>query len=157
MDDSNKFETVPVSIDNIQEVSSVEELKQQQNSLSEDKKLSTFKYKILESYLDYRSTHSIKDFEDAMFSKIKQLLPKAIFIYLPFFAFFMWLFHSKKKWYYYDHGIFTLYYFSFILIMSICFMILSKIDMLLHSSFVTSILTFIELLITVFIFYDCSS
>ena len=44
-------------------------------------------------------------------------LPKALFVYLPFFAFFLWLFHSKKRWLYYDHGIFTLYYFSFLLLL----------------------------------------
>lgn len=45
-----------------------------------------------------------------------QNLPKVLFIYLPFFAFFLWLFHSKKKWLYYDHGIFTLYFMSALLI-----------------------------------------
>src|SRR5690606_6860862 len=44
-------------------------------------------------------------------------LPKVLFVYLPIFAFFLWLFHSKKKWFYYDHGIFTLYYFSFLLVL----------------------------------------
>ncbi len=43
--------------------------------------------------------------------------PKALFIYLPLFAFIIWLFHSKKKWYYFDHAIFTLHYFSFILLL----------------------------------------
>lgn len=43
-------------------------------------------------------------------------LPKALFLYLPFFAFVLWLFHNKEKWYYFDHGIFTLHYFSFLLI-----------------------------------------
>lgn len=43
-------------------------------------------------------------------------LPKALFFYLPFFAFILWLFHNKKKWLYFDHGIFTLHYFSFLLL-----------------------------------------
>ncbi len=43
-------------------------------------------------------------------------LPKALFFYLPIFAFLLWLMHSRKKWLYYDHGVFTLYYFSFLLI-----------------------------------------
>lgn len=43
-------------------------------------------------------------------------IPKAIFVYLPIFAFFLWLVHGKKRWLYYDHGIFTLYFFSAILI-----------------------------------------
>lgn len=43
-------------------------------------------------------------------------LPKTLFIYLPIFASILWLFHNKKKWWYFDHGIFTLHYFSFLLI-----------------------------------------
>jgi hypothetical protein len=49
--------------------------------------------------------------------------PKALFIYLPIFAFFLWLFHSKKKWWYFDHGIFTLHYFSFLLLSSLIFIL----------------------------------
>lgn len=41
---------------------------------------------------------------------------KFLFFYMPVFAFFLWLFSSKKKWYYFEHGIFTLHYFSFILL-----------------------------------------
>lgn len=43
-------------------------------------------------------------------------LPKALFIYLPIFAFFLWVFHNKKRWWYFDHSIFTLHYFSFLLL-----------------------------------------
>lgn len=42
--------------------------------------------------------------------------PKGIFIYLPLFALILWLFHGKKRWLYFDHAIFTLHYFSFILL-----------------------------------------
>lgn len=52
------------------------------------------------------------------FSKAFNLnLPKVLFIYLPVFAFILWLFHDKKKWFYFDHAIFTLHYFSFLLLM----------------------------------------
>lgn len=47
----------------------------------------------------------------SMIEKSYHNLPKALFIYLPLFAFFLWIFHSKKKWWYFDHGIFTLHYF----------------------------------------------
>ncbi|MCU0421472.1 MAG: DUF3667 domain-containing protein [Bacteroidia bacterium] len=39
--------------------------------------------------------------------------PKALFIYLPLFAMVILIFHRKS--YFFDHGIFTLHYFSFIL------------------------------------------
>ncbi len=42
--------------------------------------------------------------------------PKALFIYMPLFALMLWLFHGKKRWLYFDHAIFTLHYFSFILL-----------------------------------------
>lgn len=44
------------------------------------------------------------------------LLPKVLFFYLPVFAFLLWLIHDKKRWYFFDHGIFTLHYFSFLLL-----------------------------------------
>jgi len=50
--------------------------------------------------------------------------PKAIFLYMPIFAFWLWLFHNKKKWYYFDHGIFTLHYFSFILLSCLLYILL---------------------------------
>jgi len=50
--------------------------------------------------------------------------PKAIFLYMPIFAFWLWLFHNKKKWYYFDHGIFTLHYFSFILLSILLYILL---------------------------------
>ena len=54
-------------------------------------------------------------------------LPKALFIYLPVFAFFLWLFHNKKKWWYFEHGVFTLHYFSFLLLTILLLSLLSKI------------------------------
>lgn len=52
------------------------------------------------------------------------LLPKVLFLYLPIFAFWLWLFHGKKRWYFFDHGIFTLHYFSFLLLLISVFSIL---------------------------------
>jgi hypothetical protein len=43
-------------------------------------------------------------------------IPKALFVYMPLFALVTGLFHSRKKWYYFDHGIFTLHFFAFALL-----------------------------------------
>ena len=60
------------------------------------------------------------DWDDEKFKeKFIHDFPKAIFIYMPIFAFWLWLFHNKKKWYYFDHGIYTLHYFSFVLLNSL--------------------------------------
>ncbi|WBV61992.1 DUF3667 domain-containing protein [Chryseobacterium camelliae] len=68
-------------------------------------------------------------------------LPKALFVYLPIFAFFLWIFHSKKKWWYFDHGIFTLHYFSFLLLGTLILICLDKITDLLPNYGVLNLLT----------------
>lgn len=55
-------------------------------------------------------------FIDRFKSSFYANFPKVLIFYLPVFAFILWLFHNKKKWKYYDHGVFTLYFFSFLLI-----------------------------------------
>ncbi|MDR2237157.1 MAG: DUF3667 domain-containing protein [Chryseobacterium sp.] len=77
-------------------------------------------------------------------------LPKALFIYLPVFALFLWIFHNKKKWWYFDHGIFTLHYFSFLLVNILVFAILNRITNILDNTFLT---TLIRILMTVIVFY----
>lgn len=53
---------------------------------------------------------------ESFYESLIHNLPKALFFYLPFFAFILWLFHNKKKWFYFEHGTFTLHYFSFLLL-----------------------------------------
>ncbi|WP_320815026.1 DUF3667 domain-containing protein [Flavobacterium sp.] len=59
-------------------------------------------------------------------------LPKILFIYMPVFAFILWLFHDKKKWFYFDHAIFTLHYFSFLLLMILVLFFIDKLKPLLN-------------------------
>ncbi|WP_447641736.1 MULTISPECIES: DUF3667 domain-containing protein [Chitinophagaceae] len=59
--------------------------------------------------------YSNKEIKEKLTESFIHNLPKLLFFYLPLFAFFLWVFNSKKKWLYFDHGIFTLYYFSFLL------------------------------------------
>lgn len=58
-----------------------------------------------------------KEKEKIFLEAFTHLLPKVLFIYMPIFAFWLWLFHGKKRWYFFDHGIFTLHYFSFLLLL----------------------------------------
>lgn len=57
---------------------------------------------------------------------ISHNIPKIVFIYMPIFAFWLWIFHSKKRWYFFDHGIFTLHYFAFLLINMTFILVLSN-------------------------------
>jgi len=65
---------------------------------------------------------------------------KTLFIYMPLFAFFLWLFHSKKRWYYFDHGIFTLHYFSFLLLVVLVTFLFSKFLSLFGKSTITDVI-----------------
>ena len=93
----------------------------------------------------------IKDrFVDTFF----HTLPKALFIYLPIFAFFLWIFHNKKKWWYFDHGIFTLHYFSFLLLCILIFMVKGSLLSLLPQYDIIKVLN--KLLSFVFSLYICA-
>ncbi|MDE1190711.1 MAG: DUF3667 domain-containing protein [Arachidicoccus sp.] len=97
-------------------VKTVEELDSLQKTLPKNKKPSWIKYFLKRKYMylqeeGYSNNQIFEKFRETIFHNI----PKAIFFYLPFFAFWLWLFHNKKKWYYFDHGIFSLHYFSFLL------------------------------------------
>jgi len=94
---------------------SVKELDSIQKYGPEDEKLGDFEYWICKKTF-LVTEHNTKE---QIFEKFKDSFihnfPKVLFIYMPIFAFFLWLFHGKKRWYYFDHGIFTLHYFSFLL------------------------------------------
>ncbi|MEJ5104844.1 DUF3667 domain-containing protein [Chryseobacterium sp. MYb328] len=83
---------------------------------------------IVHKYFELKE-HGItkKELFNNMIEKSFHNLPKALFIYLPLFAFFLWVFHNKKKWWYFDHGIFTLHYFSFLLLTILLIFLLGKV------------------------------
>lgn len=56
------------------------------------------------------------EFMEKLMNALLASIPKALFFYMPIFALALWVFQSKKRWFYFDHGIFTLHYFSFILL-----------------------------------------
>lgn len=85
-----------------------------------------------------------------MIQKSFHNLPKALFIYLPLFAFFLWIFHSKKKWWYFDHGIFTLHYFSFLLLTILLIFLLTKLIGLTDFWLANTILYFLVIALSVY-------
>jgi len=85
---------------------------------------------------------------------IADYFPKVLFLYMPIFAFSLWLFHNKRKWYYFDSGIFTLHFFSFFLL-AITFGIISYtiLEEWFNWEDAADILFFIVLLYTIFYFF----
>lgn len=100
----------PMTYKSIKEMDSIEAIK------PEHLKLNSFEYKIGKKILKLYEHNSPEQVGEKLIESINHNIPKAIFVYMPFFAFILWLFHSKKRWYFFDHGIFTLHYFSFLLL-----------------------------------------
>ena len=87
-----------------------------QNSLSESLKDKGLERAVKRKEIELKQKYTFRELAQEIKELAQKNIPKFLFMYMPFFAFFMWLFHSKKKWYYFEHGIFTLHYFSFLLL-----------------------------------------
>lgn len=130
---------------------SVKEYDSIQNSLPEDQKSS-----FINSWGE-RLTISLME-KNWKFSDIgsgfMHILPKVLFIYMPIFAFWLWLFHGKKRWLFFDHGIYTLHYFTFLLIITSISLILAFLLSFINNNFTNYItLPYIIITLVYSIFY----
>lgn len=100
-------------------------------------KLNEFEYWFFKKIIKVKENNS----SDEILQKGKESLlhnfPKVLLIYMPLFALFLWVFHGKKRWYYFDHGIFTLHYFSFLLLIYLLIFICIKFVSLFEIAYVT--------------------
>jgi hypothetical protein len=119
-------------LDSIQEFGKVED------------KYSSFQYSITKKALAVIENNTIEEIIAKFRVSFLHDFPKMLFIYLPLFALFLWIFHNKKRWYYFDHGIFTLHYFSFLLLLILILFLTDKIFLLFEKS---STLSFVKGLI----------
>lgn len=97
----------------------VRELDSMQKFGSEDEKLSDWEYNMMKKTLVIKAKYNRQELTSKFIEQAKQNFPKTLFIYMPIFALILWIFHGKKRWYYFDHGIFTLHYFSFLLLITL--------------------------------------
>lgn len=115
-------------------IRSVRELDSIQKFGNEKDRYSNFEYSILKKVLTVTENNSTEEIIDKFRESFLHNFPKVLFIYMPIFAFFLWLFHNKKRWYYFDHGIFTLHYFSFLLLLILILFLIGKIFSTLEKS-----------------------
>jgi hypothetical protein len=99
-----------------------------QKTLPESKKATGFVRWLQRRLAKVNGDTTPQEFRKKFGEAISHNIPKALFLYMPFFAFFVWLFHDKKRWYYFDHGIFTLHYFSFLLLTLSAFLIIQSLS-----------------------------
>lgn len=106
---------------------SVEKFDSIQNALPEKERATGFSKWLQRRLAKVNGETTPEEFRKKFGKAIVHNIPKALFLYMPFFALFVWLFHDKKRWYYFDNGIFTLHYFSFLLLTLSIFMTLESI------------------------------
>lgn len=97
--------------------------------------------------------YSGEELSEKFIENVKHYFPKLLFIYLPFFAFTLWLFHSKKKWWYFEHGVYTLHFFSSILLLLTLNGVLTFILDKLTLTGVSSLLSVFTFFYIIYIFY----
>ncbi|SMC81297.1 DUF3667 domain-containing protein [Moheibacter sediminis] len=107
---------VTYGLKDFKDVKSVAQLDSLQRVKPEGERLNRLEYKMIKKIVELKKNGTDKEFQEKAYDMISRNFSKVLFIYLPIFAFWLWLFHGKKRWYYFDHGIFTLHYFSFLLI-----------------------------------------
>lgn len=107
---------------------SVRELDSVQKYAPPSERLSDMEYWFYKKFIIVKTNNTREEIIEKFKESFLHNLPKVLFIYMPLFAFFLWLFHSKRRWYYFDHGIFTLHYFSFLLLV---ILLLFLVDLLL--------------------------
>ncbi|KAF2509566.1 DUF3667 domain-containing protein [Flavobacterium zhairuonense] len=139
------------------ELKSMKEIDSIQKYGKEDEKLSDFEYWVYEKAVHVTENNTKKEIITKFIESFIHNIPKILFIIMPFFAFFLWIFHSKKKWYYFDHGIFTLHYFSFLLLIFLILFIVNKIAGIFEGngpiSVVTNLINFVGIVWMCYYFY----
>ena len=124
-----------------------------QNSLPKSLKDSNFERIVKRKEIVLKQKYTSWELGLKIAETAKKNIPKFLFVYMPLFAFFMWLFHSKKKWYYFEHGIFTLHYFSFLLLsFFITFSIIGPLSEYFNHWFINSISFLAYLIIYIWMF-----
>ncbi|OJU53658.1 MAG: hypothetical protein BGN96_09240 [Bacteroidales bacterium 45-6] len=112
---------------------------------------------VVHKYYDLRNRgDDVHEIGEKFTESFVHILPKALFVYLPLFAFLLWLFHNKKEWWFFDHGIFTLHFFSFLLLFIFLMRLLAYVADWIDASVVSSIVNlflFVSSFYTIFYFF----
>jgi hypothetical protein len=119
-----------------------------------EKKTPPFLKKYIKKSIKILERYSTQEIIAKLGKSVLNNFPKVLLIYMPIFAFFLWLMHNKKRWYYFDHGIFTLHYFSFLLLVSLLiFLINSFLDLFDTIPVISYLPSIINTVGTIWMFY----
>ncbi len=133
---------------------SVEEIDSIQKFGAEKDKLEPLEYWVSRKIQYVNDTNTNSEVVEKLVESANHNFPKVLLIYMPLFAFFLWLFHGKKRWYYFDHGIFTLHYFSFLLLILLLVFLATKLLLLLGTTYIgSSLISIVEIVGYIWMLY----
>jgi len=119
------------------------ELNSIQKHGSTQTKVSGTEYWFLKKWLKVKDKNTNEEIISKFSESFSGSLPTVLFMYMPIFAFILWLFHDKKKWLYFDNGIFTLHYFSFLLLLILSLFFIEKLFIFLGNNTILDWIHFI--------------
>ena len=120
----------------------------------EEDRLDAVAYWFVKKSLEVKKNNTTEELVQKFKESFVQNFSKTLFVYMPLFAFFLWLFHGKKRWYYFDHGIFTLHYFSFLLLVVLVVFLFGKFLSLFGSSLIADTLKeIVDFVASLWMFY----
>jgi hypothetical protein len=120
-DTTNKKEVADFGYKSITELDSI-----QKHGL-EKSKVSETEYWFLKKWLEVKKENTNEQIIEKFSESFTRNLPKVLFMYMPIFAAILWFLHDKKRWNFFDNGIFTLHYFSFLLLIILILFFTDKI------------------------------
>ncbi len=130
---------------------SIQELDSLQQFLPKNKRYTPLEYKAAKISFNLRKLRSNQQLHDEVVESFMHNLPKVLFLYMPLFAFFLWLIHNKKKWFYFDSGVFTLHYFSFLLLVITVNVLFNWLLELIY--YIDALYSFVALVSTLYCFF----
>jgi hypothetical protein len=111
----------PFGYRTVREMDSIEAIK------PDSLRLSPREYKTTAKFVKLYEFKTPYEVGSLITAQLPSIISKTIFLYMPVFAFWLWIMHNKKRWYFFEHGIFTLHYFSLLMITTSVIVTLFKI------------------------------
>lgn len=131
--DQKEIDKKEVVVFNGPPISNLKQLDSIKNSEAEQKKMSRLQYYAYKYTIKNKGKVAKAEYRKQIEENLKHNIPKVLFLYMPVFAFFLWLIHNKKRWYYFDSGVFTLHYFAFLLLLFTMYVVLDWMFALIYS------------------------
>mgnify|MGYP003583737301 CR=1 FL=1 len=156
--DEVEKEISAIQLSNASPDKNVQQLDSLQTKSRKERKPSYFENYVIDKISKILKTKNNDELLNKAAESFVHTLPKVLFLYMPIFAFFLWLMHNKKKWYYFDSGVFTLHYFSFLLLVITIGILFSWImDLIPYCSVFSYLYNFIAMFYVFFYFFRAHS